>query len=61
MLNAKYLTERAQQELRAAMASADTRVRHVHLELANAYLFRLEESKRLARKTEMQLVAETAA
>ena len=46
MSDAKYFTERAQQELNAAMRSSDRRVRDVHLELADAYAFRLREVAR---------------
>ena len=47
MSDAEYLAARAQQELVAAMLSSDRRVREVHLELADAYAFRLRETKRL--------------
>lgn len=50
MSDADYLIERAQQELRAAMSAFDERVREVHLELANAYSFRLREIMRLERR-----------
>ena len=50
MFDAEYLIERAHQELNAAMRSSDVRVRKVHLELADAYAFRLSETKRLERK-----------
>lgn len=46
MSDADYLTERAHQELNAAMRSADLRVRNRHLELADAYAFRLREMRR---------------
>jgi hypothetical protein len=46
MMDADYLTERAHQELNAAMRSSDLRVRNRHLELADAYAFRLREVRR---------------
>jgi len=46
MRDADYFAERAAQELRAAMRSSDRRVREVHLELADAYAFRLREAQR---------------
>ena len=50
MSDAEYLNERAQQELQAAMSAFDKRVREVHLELADAYAFRLRETMRLERR-----------
>ena len=50
MSDADYLIERAQQELRAAMSAFDERVREVHLELADAYSFRLREIMRMERR-----------
>jgi hypothetical protein len=60
MSNAEYFAERAQQELLAAIRAPDRRVRERHLELADAYTFRLNEEKRSCR---MQLFfpPETAA
>lgn len=46
MVDADYFAERAAQELRAAMRSSNRRVRDVHLELADAYAFRLREAQR---------------
>lgn len=46
MLDAEYFAVRSQQELRAAIKASDRRVRQVHLELADAYAFRLREAKR---------------
>ena len=46
MRDADYFAERAAQELRAAMRSSDRRVRELHLELADAYAFRLREAQR---------------
>jgi hypothetical protein len=46
MSDAEYLIARAQQELRAAMRAPDARVRQIHLELADAYSFRLRQMKR---------------
>ena len=48
MSDAEYFADRAQQELRAAIRSSDRRVRDVHLELADAYAFRLREERRKA-------------
>jgi hypothetical protein len=49
MSDAEYLVQRAHDELIAAMKSSDHRVREIHLELADAYAFRLSEMKRLER------------
>lgn len=49
MSDAEYFAERAHQELLAAMCAPDRRVRERHLELADAYAFRLSEEKRSAR------------
>jgi hypothetical protein len=49
MTDAEYLVERAQQELKAAVRTLDQRVRLVHLELADAYTFRIQEMNRLER------------
>jgi hypothetical protein len=49
MSDAEYLVQRAHEELIAAMKSSDHRVREVHLELADAYAFRLREMKRQER------------
>jgi hypothetical protein len=49
MIDADYFAQRAAQELRAAMCSSDGRVREVHLELADAYAFRLREAQRETR------------
>jgi hypothetical protein len=57
MSNAEYLSERSRQERLAAMRSADPRVRGIHLELADAYAFRLREEARM----EVLVAAETAA
>jgi len=46
MRDADYFAGRATQELKAAMRSSDRRVREVHLELADAYAFRLRETQR---------------
>jgi hypothetical protein len=48
MLDAGYLTRRAREELEAAMRAPDQRVRRIHLELADAYAFRLSEARRAA-------------
>lgn len=57
MSNADYLAVRAHQELLAAMRAPDRRVRDRHLELADAYTFRLSEEKRSIR---VQLLFPTA-
>ena len=49
MSDAEYFVHRAHAEMIAAMKSSDRRVREVHLELADAYAFRLRETKRLER------------
>ena len=46
MRDADYFAVRAAQELKAAMRSSDRRVREVHLQLADAYAFRLQEMQR---------------
>ena len=46
MRDADYFAGRAVQELQAAMRCSDRRVREVHLELADAYAFRLREMQR---------------
>lgn len=51
MSDADYLIERAHQELNAAMRTSDPRVRELHLELADAYAFRLREVKRQERRS----------
>jgi hypothetical protein len=61
MFEAEYLIKREQQELDAALRASDLRVRQVHLELADAYTFRLNEAKRLKRLAELKSVAETGA
>jgi hypothetical protein len=60
MLDADYLAERAQQEMRAAAQASDWRVRQIHFELADAYAFRLREIKREAAVAVVR-EAETAA
>jgi hypothetical protein len=45
MSNIEYLSVRAQEEFRAAINSTDRRVREIHLELADAYAFRLREER----------------
>jgi len=46
MTDAEYWFLRAQQEREAALKSSDRRVREIHLELADAYSFRISETKR---------------
>lgn len=53
MGDAEYLIKRKQQELEAALRASDARVRHVHLELADAYAFRLNQTKRLERRAKL--------
>jgi hypothetical protein len=53
MGDAEYLIKREQQELEAALRASDARVRQVHLELANAYTFRLNQTKRLEQRAEL--------
>ena len=57
MSDAEYLTERAVQELSAAMRSSDARVREIHLELADAYTFKVREMQRQERRSRFMLVA----
>ena len=47
MVEREYLAVRAAQELTAAIKATDKRVRDRHLELADAYTFRLREWNRL--------------
>ena len=56
MSDADYLIERAHQELNAALQSSDLRVRDRHLELADAYAFRLREVKREQRRLEVAVL-----
>ena len=56
MSDADYLIERAQQELNAATRSLDARVRQVHLELADAYAFRLREVRRQEQPSVLHVV-----
>lgn len=51
MADADYFALRAAEELRAAMSSSDSRVREVHLELADAYAFKLREAQREVRSS----------
>ena len=43
MVEGDYLASRAAQEFKAAIMASDERVRQRHLELADAYAFRLKE------------------
>jgi hypothetical protein len=56
MSNTEYLSLRAQEELRAAMKSTDRRAREIHLELADAYSFRLREERAIERRSNFMLV-----
>ena len=57
MSDADYLIVRAQQELQAAMSAFDKRVREIHLELADAYAFKLRETMRLERRAAIETTA----
>ena len=57
MIDIEYLTARAHEELKAAIAASDHRVRDVHLEFADAYSYQLREAQAWQRRCEMQLVA----
>lgn len=61
MFDADYLIKREQQELAAALRAADRRVRQVHLEMADAYTFRISEMKRQERLTTAPVVADRSA
>lgn len=61
MSDAEYLIRREQQELEAAIRSSDHRVRKLHIELANAYTFRLSEMKRQERQSIGRVGLEPAA
>ena len=56
MSDTEYLVARAEQELKAAIAASDRRVRDVHLELADAYAFRLREAKAIERRSAFQFL-----
>jgi len=60
MIDADYWSQRARQELEAAVKSSDRRVREIHLELAAAYSFRVRETNRQTGPAVM-LKSETAA
>jgi hypothetical protein len=59
MSDAEKLIARAHQELKAAMRASDLRARRVHLELADAYSFRLRETQREERRSQIRLVRES--
>lgn len=61
MSDAEYFKQRAFQELQAATTCADARAREIHLELANAYAFKLRETQREERRSQFMLVADSAA
>lgn len=61
MAEGDYLASRAAQELTAAINSPDARVRERHLELADAYSFRLREWKAQERRCEQHVVQKAAA
>jgi len=50
MSDTEYLHARAQQELRAASNSTNRRIRDIHLELADAYAFRVREQQAIERR-----------
>ena len=56
MSDTEYLVARAEQELRAAVAASNERAREIHLQLADAYSFRIREMRALERRSEMQIV-----
>jgi len=53
MRDMEYLKTRAAEELAAAIATSDNRVRLRHLELADQYSFRLSEAKAAARRSKL--------
>ena len=57
MSDTAYFSARAQEELRAAGNSTDPRTREIHLQLADAYAFRLREELAIARRSDFGLVA----
>ena len=59
MTDTDYFAARAQQELKAAIAATDPGVREVHLQLADAYGFRVRELKAIERRSQLRLL-ETA-
>lgn len=54
MVEGDYLARRAIEELAAAIKASDSRVRERHLELADAYAFRLREWKTVERRSGMR-------
>ena len=56
MSDTEYLGLRAEQERSAAVAASDRRVRDIHLELFDAYSFRLRETEAIQRRSATQLV-----
>lgn len=60
MAEGDYLAGRAAQELAAAIEASDVRVRDRHLELADAYAFRLREWKAQERRATMHVISELA-
>ena len=56
MSDTEYLRARAQQELRAASNSTNRRTREIHLELADAYAFRVREQQAMERRALFALV-----
>lgn len=61
MAEGDYLASRAAQELTAAINSPDARVRERHLELADAYSFRLREWKAQEQRRQMLVVQKVPA
>ena len=56
MSDADYLTLRAAQELRAAAIASDRRVMDRHLEMADAYAYRLSVTRQVQRQSKAELL-----
>ena len=56
MSDTEYLEARAAEELVAAIATKDSRIRLRHLELADAYAFRLREVRAAEARGKLKLV-----
>jgi len=55
MSDAEYLRLRADQEFKAAVLAPNRRVRDIHLELADAYSFRLRETQAVKKRAQIEL------
>ena len=55
MSDTEYLVARAEQELHAAVGASAERARAIHLQLADAYSFRVREIRALERRAELHL------